>query len=252
MSSDPLHPPLPRIYPLGESAIVVELGDSIDRDVHLAVMSLAAELETRPFPGLIEVVPAFTSLAVYYDPAALVFQKQSSLLLEASIDSPYIRVCQWVREAADRSASLAEGDGKLVTIPVCYGEEYGPDLEYVAILNGLTPEEVIAIHAGRDYLVYMIGFTPAFPYLGGMSKRIAAPRLSTPRLEIPAGSVGIAGEQTGIYSLPTPGGWRLIGRSPLALFRPHEHPPSLIRAGDTVRFQPISSYEYKHWEGRSS
>src|SRR4030095_8558884 len=121
---------------------------------------------------------------------------------------------------------------RTIEIPVCYGGEYGPDLSLVAELNGLTEEEVIAIHAGGSYLVHMLGFAPGFPYLGGMSERIAAPRHQTPRTIIPQGSVGIAGKQTGIYSVATPGGWQLIGRTPLALFRPQDEIPSLLRPGD--------------------
>lgn len=247
--------PYPRIFPLGESAVLVELGDRIDPDIHHQVLSLAAELEARSFPGLIEVVPAFNTLAVYYDPYTVSCPEQAVLPAGQNVLSPYLAVCEWVREAAARTESHEAEPlvhRRVVTIPVCYGEEYGPDLEYVAILNGLTPEDVIAIHSGRDYRVYMIGFAPGFPYLGGMSERIAAPRLSAPRSVIPAGSVGIAGTQTGIYPLPTPGGWRLIGRSPLVLFNPEESPPTRLQAGDTVRFQPITASEYKQWERRRS
>jgi len=128
---------------------------------------------------------------------------------------------------------------KVVRIPVVYGGEYGPDLESLAKLHDMTPEQVIEIHSGKDYLIYMLGFTPGFPYLGGMDPKIATPRLKTPRTKIPAGSVGIAGEQTGFYPLDSPGGWQLIGRTPLALFDPEREAPFLLSAGEYVRFCPI-------------
>jgi inhibitor of KinA len=132
-----------------------------------------------------------------------------------------------------------------VEIPVCYGGEFGADLDFVAKHANLTPGEVIEIHSAADYLVHMIGFAPGFPYLGGMSSKIAAPRRSSPRLKVPAGSVGIAGEQTGIYPLETPGGWQLIGRTPLALFRPEQDPPTLLQPGDIVRFRPITPQQFR-------
>jgi inhibitor of KinA len=137
---------------------------------------------------------------------------------------------------------------RVVEIPVCYGGEFGPDLGYVAEHNQLSVEEVIEIHTSGQYLVYMIGFAPGFPYLGGMSERIMAPRRQSPRLAIPAGTVGIAGMQTGVYPIETPGGWQLIGRTPLALFRPQDNPPSLLQSGDIVRFCQISDKEYEEYK----
>lgn len=132
----------------------------------------------------------------------------------------------------------------VIEIPVCYGEEFGPDLEFVANHNGLTPEEVIRIHSSAEYLVYMVGFAPGFPYLGGMPEAIAAPRRPSPRLAIPAGSVGIAGKQTGVYPIETPGGWQIIGRTPIALFVPDSNPPTILASGDRICFRPISRQEY--------
>jgi inhibitor of KinA len=131
-----------------------------------------------------------------------------------------------------------------VDIPVCYGGDFGPDLDAVSSHTGLSTEEVVAIHGEPDYLVYMIGFAPGFPYLGGMSERLASPRRESPRAKIPPGSVGIAGSQTGVYPIETPGGWQLIGRTPLRLFRPERDEPSLLRTGDRVRFQAIDRAEY--------
>ena len=138
---------------------------------------------------------------------------------------------------------------RVVRIPVLYGGEFGPDLDFVAKHNGLTKDEVIAIHTSGDYTVHMIGFAPGFPFIGGMSERIAAPRRETPRLKIPARSVGIAGVQTGVYPIETPGGWQLIGRTPLELFLPDENPPSLLVAGDKITFYEITSEEYQDLRG---
>jgi len=134
---------------------------------------------------------------------------------------------------------------EIVEIPVCYGGEYGPDLGFVAEHNGLSQEEVIKIHSEGRYLTYMVGFAPGFPYLGGLSEKIAAPRKESPRLKIPEGTVGIAGNQTGVYPITTPGGWQLIGRTPFRLFHPGKNPPTLLKAGNIVVFKPISEQEYK-------
>ena len=139
---------------------------------------------------------------------------------------------------------------RTIEIPVCYGGEFGPDLSVVAESNGLTEEEVIHIHSNGTYIVYMIGFAPGFPYIGGMPSEIATPRKSSPRLKIPSRSVGIAGSQTGIYPIETPGGWQLIGSTPLKLFSIHHNPPTLLQAGDHVRFKPISYEEYRYLEDR--
>jgi inhibitor of KinA len=220
------------LRPMGDSAVVVELGQEIERKTHLRVKALAAVLEQNPLPGMIGYVPAFTTVTVFYDPLSLSFKE----------------VCQRLESLAVDVKISEDQQPKIVEIPVCYGGEFGPDLTFVAEYNGLKPEEVIQIHASGEYLVYMIGFAPGFPYLGGMSERIAAPRKSSPRLKIPAGSVGIAGRQTGVYTLESPGGWQLIGRTPLSLFRADRNPPSLLKMGDIVRFRPISRAEFKRWE----
>jgi inhibitor of KinA len=217
-----------RVTPLGDSAVLVQFNQTIDLETHRMVKSLAKDLGQRPLPGMIEYIPAFASIAVFYDMLQTSFTAIRSGLLDlaASLE----------QQIDDRPNT--------VEIPVCYGGELGPDLEFVAKHNGLTEEEVIQIHSGNEYLVYMIGFAPGFPYLGGMSEQIATPRRQTPRLSIHPGSVGIAGTQTGVYPIETPGGWQLIGRTPTALFRPSEHPPSLLQAGDIVRFRPISREEF--------
>jgi inhibitor of KinA len=219
----------PSITPLGDTAALVELGDGIDRDTFFRIRALADRLERFPPRGMLEYVPAFTTLAVYYDPLVVSFREIATQLASAVSDVE----------------STNEQQSRTVEIPVCYGGEFGPDLDHVAVHNTLTPEEVVAIHSGEEYLVHMLGFAPGFPYLGGMSPRIATPRRDSPRLKVPAGSVGIAGDQTGVYPLATPGGWQIIGRTPLALFRPTGDPPTLLRAGDAVRFRPIAPDEFQ-------
>lgn len=218
------------LVPQGDQAVVVRLGTEINLTAHHLVRSLSIYLDHHPFPGMVEYVPAFTTVTIYYDTRRLTYKEAEEI----------VRECMHNLEHEERSP------GRIIRIPVCYGGDYGPDLTDVARHNGLSEDEVVQIHTTGEYLVYMIGFAPGFPYLGGLSERIATPRLSTPRLSIPAGSVGIAGGQTGVYPISTPGGWRLIGRTPLALFRPNDTPPSLLAAGDMVRFYSVSEDEYHH------
>lgn len=231
------------MFPLGEAAIVVEFGRCIRPDIHRKVKAFADYLEQHPFPGMLEYAPAFSSVTVFYDPLA-VGQLTGHNVQDAQPRS-YHSVASLLRELAARIDVTTEQQARIVEIPVCYGGEFGPDLEYVAEHNHLSVEDVIKIHTGGQYLVYMIGFAPGFPYLGGMSEKIAAPRRQSPRLAIPARTVGIAGLQTGVYPIETPGGWQLIGRTPLELFRPHDNPPSLLQSGDIVRFRRISREEYE-------
>lgn len=164
--------------------------------------------------------------------------------------SPFEVVSSILQSKLENEQTEKELDHRTVSIPVCYGGEYGPDLEYVARHHNLTPEEVISIHSEGEYLAYMIGFAPGFPFLGGLSEKIATPRRSSPRTSIPAGSVGIAGMQTGVYPISTPGGWQLIGQTPIKLFLPEQNPPSLLQAGDIVKFEPISKEEYQELQAK--
>jgi inhibitor of KinA len=220
---------LPGLYPLGDAAVLAEFGSAINTENHQRVMALAKAIEERPHPCMIEIVPAFTTLTLFYEPSLCRFDEARDYLLERLEHIPPQPIVP----------------SRTLEIPVAYGGEFGPDLQAVAEHAGLSTEEVVRLHSEGDYLVYMIGFSPGFPYLGGMSERIAAPRLATPRLAVPAGSVGIAGNQTGIYPSETPGGWQIVGRTPFRLFHPNETPPSRLKAGDRVRFLPISAEEYR-------
>ncbi|MBD2843721.1 5-oxoprolinase subunit PxpB [Paenibacillus sp. IB182496] len=238
-----------RMHPLGDAAVVVVLGDDISVDTNARVRQFAEYVEHHPFTGMIEQVPAFQSVTVYYEPLAVLEAYGDQAAHEGQ--SPYVLAKSRLEGLLDQLGEAPPEAPRTVTIPVCYGGEFGPDLETVARVNHLTTEEVVAIHSGAEYLVYMLGFAPGFAYLGGMSGRIRTPRRETPRLAIPAGTVGIAGDQTGVYPIETPGGWQLIGRTPTQLFLPGEQPPALLKAGDLVRFRPIARAEYDAWKEQS-
>ncbi|WP_028784274.1 5-oxoprolinase subunit PxpB [Thalassobacillus devorans] len=232
-----------KIYPLGDQAVIIEFGQTIDEDTHERVKSATNYFEDNPIEWMTEYIPAFTTVAVFYDPLKVI-----EYLGETDSRLPYEMV---VEELDRKLATLKEGvseQARVIEIPVCYGGELGPDLSCVAEHNGLTEKQVIEHHTKGDYLVYMIGFAPGFPYIGGMTEKIATPRKEEPRLKIPAGSVGIAGGQTGVYPIETPGGWQLIGRTPLPLFRPEQTNPSLLQAGDKVVFKAITRQEYDDYK----
>lgn len=220
-----LMPAFPRVTPLGETALLFELGDSIDPALNARAHALADALLRSDLPGLGQPVPGYAALLVPYDPAQL----------------SYSALSEWLHEKFEVIRPLPAARARVVEIPVRYGGDDGPDLDFVAAHNGLSAAEVIALHTAPLYPVYFMGFAPGFPYLGGLDTRIAAPRLPAPRARIPAGSVGIAGAQTGVYPLETPGGWRLIGRTALPLFDPARRPPFLLSPGDRVRFVAIDS-----------
>ncbi|WKA55019.1 5-oxoprolinase subunit PxpB [Planococcus shixiaomingii] len=219
--------------PLGDHAVVIEVGQEISEAVQAKVRTISQLLESRPPDWMVEAIPAFTTIAVFYNPLA----------------AQYAAAVAELKELVQQTEEVTALKSRTVEIPVCYGGEFGPDLEFVAAHNGLTPEEVISIHTSGTYSVHMIGFAPGFPFIGGMSEKIAAPRRDSPRLRIPERTVGIAGKQTGVYPIETPGGWQLIGRTPLRLFRPEDEVPSLLRAGDKIVFKKITESEYHAWEG---
>lgn len=218
----------PRLLAGGDKSIFVEFGDGIDPELSQRVRRLRVAIEKKKIPGVTETVPAYRSLLVYFEPLEINPRKLREIL----------------SSLAEFQEPEALPESRLIEVPTVYGGEYGPDLAFVAAHNRLSESEVIQIHTGTPYLVYMIGFVPGFPYLGGMSPRIAAPRLETPRTKIPAGAVGIAGGQTGIYPAESPGGWRLIGRTPLKLFDPGREPAALFRAGDYLSFTSITREEF--------
>lgn len=220
-----------RIEALGDRCLMVSFGDRVDPMINASVHAFADRLIDARLSGVTDVVPAFTTVGVHYRPAAIAGTPAQGL--------PHQRL----RDQLERLLGLARGErrtgDRTIEIPVCYGGELGPDLDEVARACGLGVDEVIARHAASPHVVYMLGFAPGFPYLGGLDPRLSRPRRSTPRVKIAPGTVAIAREQSAIYTLETPGGWNLIGATPLALFDPGAAEPTLLRPGDRVRFVPI-------------
>ena len=212
----------------GDTSLSVEFGDEISETINAKIRAFQIALGDSGIPGIVEAVPTYRSLMVHYDPEAI----------------RYAPLAERLRGLLDRLDQIAIPPSQVLEIPVLYGGEMGPDLEFVARHAGKTQEEVVGIHTSADYLIYMLGFTPGFAYLGGMSEEIAAPRLETPRVKIPAGSVGIAGSQTGVYPIDSPGGWQLIGRTPVRMYDPEREPPILPQAGQYIRFYPIDRAEF--------
>lgn len=212
----------PRIVPLGDSSVIVQFGDEIDFTINQRVHALGSVIEATSINGIVETVPAYATLLVHYDPLILSFTQIKNHLQE--------KIAQ-VDEMTSRKFRLIE-------VPVRYGGEYGIDLEVVAAYLQISAEDVIRIHSDKIYTIYMMGFTPGFPYMGKLDDALVMPRLETPRTRVPAGTVAIAGSQTGIYSIDSPGGWRLIGWTPLRLFNPESDSPFLFAPSDEVKFIP--------------
>ena len=225
----------PKYSPVGDRALLVKFGDTIDLDINRKVHALSKVVEEARIHGAEECVPTYASLLVYYNPLKTTYERMVSTLkdLETKLD--------------EYSANMKT---RAIIVPTVYGGSFGPDLADVAGYHKLTEAEAIRLHSETEYVVYMIGFIAGFPYMGKVSEAIATPRLENPRLKIPAGSVGIAGNQTGIYPCESPGGWRIIGRTPLTLFNPLEPQPALFQPGDRVRFKPISEKEYQALGGK--
>jgi len=218
----------PRFLNCGDTALTIEVGNEICPEINKKVISLYEFLKESKIRGIEEMLPTYCAITVFYDP----LHCDVGALIEA------------VKSNFSSLTSKEEREERIVEIPVFYGGEYGPDLERVCSHNNLPAEEVINIHCQNKYLVYMLGFTPGFPYLGGMSDKISTPRIEVPRKKIPEGAVGIAGAQTGIYPLESPGGWNIIGQTPLKLFNPSLSSSTLLKAGDYVKFKAISEEEF--------
>ena len=225
-------------YSLSEKAIVIQLGSTIDYAVHHQVISLNGLLNREPFEGFIETVPAYNTITIYYDPL-LVY---NSTAMKGN--APSEKVNYYLQHSL---ASLPQGpviQTNSLSIPVCYDAEMAPDLNWVAKWLHTSIENIVQLHTSSIYTVYMLGFSPGFPYMGKLDSRLSVPRKETPRAKVEPGSVGIAGEQTGIYPFAGPGGWQLIGRTPVTLFDPAKDDPVLLHPGDQVRFTSISKEEF--------
>ena len=219
----------PTISPVGDRAISIDFGQVIDPKINRHIRQTIERIKELQLEGIIELVPTYCALLVEYD--AMLYS--------------YSEICNIIEPTLEEG--MTNTTNELVTVvevPTVYGGEFGPDLSFVASHNHLSEDEVISIHSGTDYLVYMLGFIPGFTYLGGMDSRIATPRLSSPRTLIPAGSVGIAGEQTGTYPSDSPGGWQIIGRTPVTMYDMSKAQAALLNAGDYVRYVPIDESEF--------
>ena len=212
----------------GECGIVMEFANEIDKNVNAKIRSIVDYIDNDKLDYIIDILPTYRSILIQYD----------------ALKISYDELIKKLKTYENMSTSSQDETVRLIKIPTVYAKEYGPDIEFVANHNNITVDEVINIHTSTDYLVYMLGFIPGFTYLGGMSEKIATPRLESPRLQIYPGSVGIAGKQTGMYPSMSPGGWRIIGRTPLKLYNPDSDTPVYISSGDYVRYVSISEEEY--------
>lgn len=224
-----------RIIPASDSSLLVVFGDTISPALNQHVIALFHAIQSRHDPRIRNLHPAYASLLIDFDPLRMTHDELTSIVQQLAND---------VSDAVDKT-------GEVVSIPVCYDVEFGPDLPDVARHTGLSAEEVIRLHSSLNYLVYFLGFSPGFVYLGGLPEILHTPRLATPRPSIAGGSVGIAGSQTGIYPVDSPGGWRLIGRTPLRMFDPEAMPPTRLQPGDRMKFDPIDRETFGKSQGRA-
>lgn len=215
------------LHPLGEACVKLTYHEEVSHSLTSRIQAFCRELASLNIKGITEWVPAYDSVTVYYEPWVLTYEEITDILED---------ITAVATEASERKV--------IVTIPTLYGGEHGPDLEDLANEKGMSQDDIIKLHTNEDYLINMIGFLPGFPYLSGLNERIAAPRLESPRQKVPAGSVGIAEAQTGVYPIESPGGWNIIGQTPLRLFQPEKDDPFLLNQGDYLRFQPVSKKEF--------
>lgn len=214
---------------LGDSAIKINFANEVSPELNREVQLFCKKMSRAAIEGVVEWVPAFESVTIYYKPHII----------------GYGELCEKIYDVRRMNVNLTKVESRIIKVPVVYGREYGPDLKRVAEMNGLLVDEVVAIHCDGEYLIYMLGFLPGFPYLGGLDKQIATPRLAEPRAKTVAGSVGIAHEQTGIYPIESPGGWNIIGKTPVTLFDRQKEDAFLFRAGDRVKFYQVSESEFE-------
>ncbi|MBE5924957.1 MAG: 5-oxoprolinase subunit PxpB [Lachnospiraceae bacterium] len=218
-----------RFLPAGDEALIVEFGMEIDDEINRKVQRLADFIRSQNISGIRELLPTFRSLMIFYNSNVISYKKLIGEIKHFK---------------NDKDEGVAEKK-KILCVPCCYGSDYGPDLKEMSSRLGMSTEEIIKLHSQSDYKIYMLGFLPGFTYLGGLDKRIHMPRLDTPRTSIPAGSVGIGGNQTGVYPVASPGGWWLIGNTPIEFYNPQREMPVLCNAGEYIRFIPISISDYE-------
>ncbi len=233
------------IFPLGDSALIIDFGNTIDETINNKVYALYNHLKNKRNPFIKDLVPAFSSLAVYYDVISLKAFNKDKTAFES--------LAQIIENSSLQTIKPSSAEERNIKVPVCYSSNFGLDLQELEEMYHISAKDLIELHAAKTYRVYMLGFLPGFPYMGEIDQRIAFPRKRTPRLKVPAGSVGIAGKQTGIYPFDSPGGWQIIGRTPVSLFNKDAlNQPALFQAGDQVNFYSISEDEFEHFKNRNS
>jgi inhibitor of KinA len=231
-------------FPLGDSALLIDFGNKIDREINAEVLRIFQTLRRKQLPFITNLVPAYASLTIHYHAGLLwALCKEGQTAYDVAVEQI---------EMLLKDAPAIKAEGRFMRIPVCYEEAFAPDIFMIAERQQLSLSQVVALHTAVTYHVYMLGFLPGFAYMGEVNDCIATPRLQQPRKEVAAGSVGIAGRQTGIYSLASPGGWNIIGRTPLRLFDAHAEQPVLLQPGDTVQFYSITADEFAHYQNRTA
>lgn len=218
-----------KILTAGDSSVLIEFGKEISPEINHKISATVQLVRDQHIEGILDMIPSFCALLINYDPRIISYEK----------------LCRRLERLLKIDVAAGTRKKKIYEIPVCYGGDFGPDIQNIADHAGISVEEVIARHSSRDYLIYMLGFLPGFCYLGGLDEKIHTPRLSNPRIRIPAGSVGIGGSQTGIYPLDSPGGWQLMGMTPVKTYDPNRDPAILVEAGDYIRFIPIDEAEFR-------
>jgi inhibitor of KinA len=237
--------PLPAysIYPLGNNALIIDFGNEINRELNKEVLHLFRTLKELSIPYVTDIVPAYSSLAVYYDVVALLVKVTNTTVFE--------HVAGILEGIIEEQIQSPVSKGRIIKVPVCYSLKYALDIEEIAEQKCCSVEEIIGLHTAITYTVFMIGFLPGFAYMGIIDEKLQMPRKQTPRANVEGGSVGIAGRQTGIYPMTSPGGWQIIGKTPLQLFNKMETTPTLFQPGDEVQFYSITEHEFEHYQGRN-
>ena len=233
-----------KISPLGDAALAVDFGNIISHTINDIVISIFKKLQQQPIEGMTEVVPAYSSLTIYYDVIAL----RKKISDETSV---FDRMKASVSNFIEQETEIVQNESRVVTIPVCYEKEFATDLEWISSQLKISDEKIIQLHTAKTYRVYMLGFLPGFAYMGEIDDKINLPRKNQPQMVV-AGSVGIAGKQTGIYPFNSPGGWQIVGRTPIKLFNKENKEPTLVQAGDSVKFISISKNEFENIKSRNS
>jgi len=232
------------IFPLGDNAILIDFGNELNESINQKLLEIFRKIKNQNMPGVLDVVPAYSSLTIHYD-VMKIFEK-------AGGKTVFDIITDQVKKIVEDDIEISFEQNRKISIPVCYDEEFGPDLSYMANEKSLSIENIIQLHTAKTYRVYMIGFLPGFAYMGTVDQRIQMPRKENPRTNVEAGSVGIAGEQTGIYPLQSPGGWQIIGRTPVLLFNKEKTAPVLLQPEDEIKFFSISKHEFTNYQGRDS